>query len=159
MIIDSFDGQKENEEIVAAFRQHPWVLARSGFIAIVVILIGSVPMAFWPADWSWIPLFLSVVVAVSYLSKDMYLWFNTIYIVTDRRVFAVCQKTPLMRTTSEVPLVNIQNAAHTRAGAAQMMFNYGTVGIQTAGPTMALELKNVANPYQVQQIILQDQEK
>ena len=46
MIIESFDGQKEGEEIVAVWRQHPWVLARPSLIAIALILIGSVPMPF-----------------------------------------------------------------------------------------------------------------
>jgi len=159
MIIESFDGQKEGEEIVAVWRQHPWVLARPSLIAIALILIGSVPMAFWSPSWSAISILFFVGIAGIYLIISFYLWLNTIYILTNERVFSIYQNSAFSRTTNEVPLKNIQNASHTKKGIFQMMFDYGTVRVQTAGPSTAMEIRNVNNPYQVQQTVLKDLEK
>lgn len=159
MIIESFDGQKEGEKIVAVWRQHPWVLARPSLIAIGLILIGSIPMASGSPSWSVMSILLFVSVAGIYLLSALYLWLNTIYILTNERVFSIYQNSVFSRTTNEVPLKNIQNASHTKKGIFQMMFDYGVVGVQTAGSSTALEMKNVNNPYQVQQTVLKDLEK
>lgn len=159
MIIDSFEGQKEGEEIVAVWRQHLWVLARPSLIAISLILIGSVPMAFWSPSWSVISILLFVGIAGIYLIIMFYLWFNTIYILTNERVFSIYQNSVFSRTTNEVPLKNIQNASHSKKGIFQMLLDFGQVDIQTAGSSIALSMRNVNHPYQVQQVVLKDLEK
>lgn len=144
---------------MAVWRQHPWVLARPSLIAIGLILIGSIPMASGSPSWSVMSILLFVSVAGIYLLSALYLWLNTIYILTNERVFSIYQNSVFSRTTNEVPLKNIQNASHTKKGIFQMMFDYGVVGVQTAGSSTALEMKNVNNPYQVQQTVLKDLEK
>jgi uncharacterized membrane protein YdbT with pleckstrin-like domain len=158
MIIDSFDGQKEGEEIVAVWRQHPWVLSRPSFIAILLVLIGSVPQAFWDPSWGIKLIILFFGIAGIYVLSAVYLWLNTIFILTDQRVFSIYQNSIFSRVTNEVPLRNIQNASHSKKGIFQMLLDFGTVDIQTAGSSIALSIKNVNNPYQVQQAVLKDLE-
>lgn len=159
MIIDSFDGQKEGEEIVAVWRQHPWVLSRPSFIAILIILAGSVPQAFWDPSWGVKLIILFFAIAGIYVLSAVYLWLNTIFILTDQRVFSIYQNSVFSRVTNEVPLRNIQNASHSKRGIFQMLLDFGTVDIQTAGSSTALSIKSVNNPYQVQQAVLKDLEK
>jgi len=154
MVIDSFDGQRENEEIVAAWRQHPWVMARAAFLAIGIIFLGSLPWAVFSVSWGWQVWLFFAALAGLYFLAALYLWLNTIYFLTTERIFAIRQKKLLVRTNNEVPLPNIQNVSHTKKGLWQMLFDYGTVEVETSGATTALRMPNVTRPYQAQQKIL-----
>jgi len=159
MIIESFDGQREDEKIVATWRQHPWVLHRSGLITIIIALIGSLPQAIWSPSWGAKFMILGFVVAALYGLSKYYLWLNTIYILTNQRIFTILQKGLFFRTNIEVPLTNIQNASHTQKGLFQTLLKYGDVEIETSGAKTAMTLKNVEKPYRVQQKILAKQER
>jgi len=159
VVIDSFDGQRENEEIVAAWRQHPWVMARAAFLAIIIILIGSLPWALFSVSWGWQVTLFFAAIAGLYLLANLYLWLNTIYFLTSERIFAIRQKQLLVRTNNEVPLVNIQNVSHTKKGLWQMLFDYGTVEVETSGAKTALRMPNVTCPYQAQQKILSSEKR
>ena len=39
MIVDSFEGQREDEDILAVWRQHPWVLTRPAIFVIIILAI------------------------------------------------------------------------------------------------------------------------
>ncbi len=159
MIIESFDGQKEGEKIIAVWRQHPFVFFKSSLVGILIILIGSIPQAFWDPSWGIKLIILAIGIAGIYALSVIYLWLNTIFILTSERVFSIYQSSIFSRTTNEVPLRNIQNASHSKKGIFQMMLDFGKVDIQTAGSSIALSMKNVNNPYQVQQAVLKDLEK
>lgn len=158
MIIESFDGQRDNEEIKAVWRQHPWVMSRAALIAIILIFIGSLPLAIFSASWGIEALLLFIGIAGLYIVLHLYLWLNTIYILTDQRVFAIVQHRLFHRTNNEVPLENIQNVSHAKKGPWQMMFDYGEVEVETSGAKTAMRLKNVERPYFVQQKILAKEE-
>lgn len=154
MKIDSFDGQRESENIIAVWRQHPFILARTGFICAGIIVLGSLPEAIWAPSWGVYSILLFLLIAFLYGISQWFLWFNTIYFLTNERIFAVTQRRLLFRITNEVPLKNIQNVMHTKRGLWQMMFNFGDVEIETSGTKTAMALKAVQRPYLVQQKIL-----
>lgn len=153
MIVDSFEGQRGDEDILAVWRQHPWVLVRPAVFVILILAIVSIPMAL-SASWGLDFLLFAGAIDLLYGVSRFYLWFNTIYILTNQRIFAIIQSHLLVRTNNEVPLVNIQNVSHTKKGLAQMMFDFGEVEIETSGAKTAMRLKNVEKPYQAQQRIL-----
>lgn len=153
-----FEGQKEGERVIAIWRQHPLVMLKSTLIGILLILIGSIPIAFWSPSWQYNFLLLFIGVAGIYLVVNVYIWLNTIFILTDERIFSIYQKSILSRSTNEVPIKNIQNASHSKKGLFQMMFDYGAVEIQTAGAGVSMRIENISKPYQVQQIILEPKE-
>lgn len=155
MLIESFDGQRENEEIVKSYYQHPITLLKSGFISILIIGLTTIPYASSRAVWTFYLLLLGILVSAAYFTLHYYLWLNTIYILTNERIFAIVQNKLLMRKNSELPLSNIQHVSHTKSGIFQMILDYGEVEIQTAGSTTAMTLKNLSRPYQAQQKILQ----
>lgn len=158
MIIESFDGQREDENIQAVWRQHPWVMSKTAIIAILIVIAGSIPLAL-SFSWGLGALALFCAIAVFYSLGGYFLWLNTIYILTNRRIFAIAQKGILFRTNVEVPLANIQNVSHTQKGFFQMTLKYGNIEIETSGAKTAMILKNVEKPYAVQQKILAKQER
>jgi len=153
MNIVSFDGQKEGEKIIRAWRAHTWVLSRAGFVFALIVIIGSIPAAFTSVSWAAKFLIFAAAIGGIYLILQVYLYINTIYILTSERVLAINQSRVLVRTINEVPLPNIQNVSHTRKGLTQMLMDYGTVEIQTSGSQVAMYIKDVAHPYLVQQRI------
>ena len=159
MHIKSFDGQREDEEIIAVWRQHPWVLSRSALIGALIIAVGSLPEAIWSPSWGWGAVLIFAAIALIFGGIRFYLWFNTIYILTNQRIMAICQKGVMYRTTNEVPLQNIQNVCHTKKGLSQMLLDFGEVEIETSGAKTAMIIKNIERPYKVQQRILARQEK
>jgi membrane protein YdbS with pleckstrin-like domain len=159
MQISSFDGQRKGERIVAVWRSHMWVMSRAGFIFALMILVGSLPLAFTSASWGSGFLMILIALAGVYLLLQIYLYLSTIYILTNERVLSITQSKLLMRTINELPLKNIQNVSHTRKGLFQMLMDYGEVEIQTAGSTTAMDLRNVPHPYRVQQKILAKEER
>lgn len=158
MIIESFDGQREDEDIVATWRQHPWVLSKTALWIILIGIIGSLPLAIWSPSWGVKFMLLGFVIAALYGLMRYYLWLNTIYILTNQRIFSIAQKGIFFRSNTEVPLANIQNVSHTQRGLFQMTLKYGDIEIETAGTKTAMFLKNVEKPYLVQQKILAKQE-
>jgi len=156
--IESFDGQKQGEKIVKVWRAHAWVMSHAGFVFALFIIVGSLPAAFFSPSWGAKFLIFVTAIGAIYLILQVYLYINTIYILTSERVLSINQSRFLVRTINEVPLQNIQNVSHTRKGLTQMLMDYGTVEIQTSGSTVAMHIKKVPHPYLVQQKIF-DAEK
>ena len=154
MQIDSFDGQRDNEEIIAAWRQHPMVLAKPLAIIVLIVFIGSVPTFTWSPSWGVSFWLIMIFAAGVYGLLNYFLWLNTIYILTSERIFAIFQRAFLIRANNEVPLKNIQNVAHLKKGLFQMLFDYGSVEVETSGAKTAMTLKNIEHPYSAQQKIL-----
>lgn len=154
MKIDSFEGQREDENIVCVWRQHAFTLTKTGFVCAGVILLGSLPEAIWSPSWGVSAILLFILIAFVYALTHWYMWFNTIYFLTNERIFAITQRRPLYRLTNEVPLKNIQNVMHSKKGLWQMMFNFGDVEIETSGAKTAMLLRAVEHPCLVQQRIL-----
>ena len=159
MEIESFDGQRDSEEIAAAWRQHPMVLAKPLAIIVLLVFTGSIPVFTWAPSWRYDFWLIFIAAAGIYGLLSYFLWLNTTYILTNERIFAIFQRAFLIRANTEVPLKNIQNVAHLKKGLFQMVFDYGSVEVETAGTKTAMTIKNVEHPYAVQQKILSSEDK
>jgi len=149
----TFEGQREDERVVAVWRQHPWVMIRTVLVIIVIFAITFLPMLL-PGGFAGIKLAIGGTVAIALLGTGrLFIWWNTFYILSTQRVFGFDQSKLLTREVAEVPLENIQNIVHIKQGIGSMLFDYGTVKIRTAGSKIAMKLKNVEHPLQVQQKI------
>jgi len=149
-----FEGQRPNEEILEIYRQHPWVMSRSAVLAIGILLVAFLPLLL-PGGGKGIKLIIiGAVIALIILAVRLYIWWNTIYVLTDQRIIGSVQHKLLMRKVDEVPIGNIQNISHIKKGLWSMLFDYGIVQIQTSGSVLAMELDNIENPLTVQQAII-----
>jgi uncharacterized membrane protein YdbT with pleckstrin-like domain len=157
--IESFDGQRDDEEIVSVWRQHPLTMAKSMSISALLIFTGSIPFLSWRPSWGFEFWLFFILIAAAYGLMSYYLYLNTIYILTDQRIFAIAHKALLFRSNNEVPLKNIQNVAHLKKGLLQMIFDYGSVEVETAGTKTAMTIKSIEHPYLVQQKILTRERK
>jgi membrane protein YdbS with pleckstrin-like domain len=150
----SFEGQRPDEDIILIKRQHPWVLARTGLLIILILFVALLPLLM-PGGGSGLKLLaLGVGVALVIGLMRFYIWFHTIYILTNHRVVGVEQQKLLLRQVAEVPLENIQNITHIKKGVGQNMFDFGDLQIQTSGSKVAMEVVNVDGPLETQQKII-----
>lgn len=149
-----FEGQRPDEEVVLMLRQHPWVMSSTGFIVLLIIFICALPLIL-PGGFIGLKLLaIGCAVGAVLAGLRLFIWWNTVYVVSDQRIIGIDQQKVLMRKVNEVPLENIQNITHVKKGVGAMTFDYGTVLIQTSGGKTAARLRNVEHPLEVQQKVL-----
>lgn len=156
-----FLSPKEDEEIILVVRQHPWffftpVLWILFFVMIcmaIYIESKSGPIVSWT----------TVIVAVLMLyiiSRSWYTWYSQTYIITSDRIVSVEQKGWFTHSVGEAVLENVLFINHVVKGPIKAMLNFGDVHIRASGVTEdELVFRNVANPYDIQQIIVKAQRK
>lgn len=150
----SFDGQRADEDILWVKHQHPWVLSKTGLLAVAIIGLGALPLLL-PGGGQGLKLLMwAAIVAAILIVARLFMWWNTVYILTTERMIGVSQPRILTRKMDEVPLENIQNVTHIKKGIGPMLFDYGDVQLQTSGSRVAMEIDRVENPLVAQQNIL-----
>ena len=128
----SFEGQREGEEVMLVFRRHVIAL-RKGFYSILIpFLIASLPTLLFPGD------FLYLYIAIGGLVFGLLLffyhwvgWYFTLYILTDQRLRQSSQKGFFGKSVIDLPVSKIQNISYTIPGMSGELFKFGTIVIQT----------------------------
>lgn len=160
----SFDGEDKDEHIVLFLRRH--------FITNVGWILMSVFLFFLPALLSTL-LRLNGFDLADYISlrvrfaasifwylfvfgvtfENFLLWYFNVYLVTTKRIVDMDFHALLHRDVTEAPLRNVEDITRRTRGALQVIFNYGSVTIQTAGEQRELEFEFVPDPTRVQDIV------
>ena len=150
----SFEGQRLDEDIIFIRRQHPWVLMRAGLAVVAIIFASLIPLLL-PGGGKGLKLIaLGASIALLIALARLYMWWHTVYVISNHRVIGVEQQKLLLRQVSEVPLENIQNITHIKKGFGPNIFNFGNVQIQTSGSKVAMEIMNIDSPLEAQQKII-----
>lgn len=103
----------------------------SGAIIVVIILVGL------------------LLLGITYVYK------STKLIVTNKAIQQVLQRALLQRKTMRFSLADIEDVTSGQKGVFAIMFNYGTLTIETAGQLPNPTFNNCPNPNKVAEIILQ----
>lgn len=152
----------DQEKILLTARQHWFLLASSIFFELAVILIilaTTVSLAVF------IPLYSLIIVAVGFvlilipiatMTRDILLWSNRQYIVTNRRVlqiFGIFNKHVTDSSLEKVNDVKMEQSAFGR------MFGYGDIEILTASELGANLFKSIEDPIQFKTAMLNAKER
>lgn len=149
----TFNGQRPDEVVLHIWRQHPWVMAKLATLVVLIIFVSLIPLLL-PGGLTGIDLIISaLIISAILIANRLYLWWNTVYVLSNQRIIGVEQKQIISKTVREVPLKNIQNTAIIQSGIWPTTFDYGTIKIQTAGGKTALRIRNIENPIRGQGII------
>ncbi len=159
----TFDGQNPDEHIVLLLRQHLAVFIPKAFVVIGMSLLPFVVvplLRLLDVDIAagnvafglgilvlWIMLIISVVV-VTFLK-----WYFNVNIVTDQRIVDIDFNQLFDHRVSECQLEKIQDVSHSNVGMWSVLFDYGTVYIQTAAEQREFEFRNVPRARDVQDTI------
>lgn len=149
----TFSGQKSGEKVVEVIPCHPYILYPAGFRTVLVLTLVVAIFLFFPKFWI-VGLVLAVIILI-YFINTFYSYKETIFIITDLRIFYIDQKGFFRRKITEVSLDNIIDISSDTSGFAKTMLKYGDIIIRTAGAREGgdIILSNISNPYNVQQRI------
>jgi len=128
----SFDGQREDEEVVLVFRRHIIAL-RKGFYSILIpFVVASLPTLIAPGE------LLYLWIALGGLGVGLVLffyhwigWYFTLFILTNQRLRQTTQKGFFGKSVIDLPVSKIQNISYTIPGFSGELFGFGTIVIQT----------------------------
>lgn len=148
---------QSHERIVLMLRRHPITFVAKTTLC---VLLAMIPFALKPvleaplADPFWGPVLnllgsaylLLVIVFFHALFIDYYL---DIWIVTNDRIIDIHQSGLFKRTIAELDLKQVQDVTSQTVGFFGTMFNYGNVGIQTAGAKQKFDFQNVPKPHDI----------
>lgn len=158
LTVYSFDSQLDDEYVLLLLRKHP-VTQLGKLIAIVMMLI--VPLFFPEVSFysalsnqfqTVIKLFWYLL-TLGYTFESFLTWFFNVYIVTDERIIDIDFLSLIYRNVSAAKLDKIEDITAVTSGAAQSIFNYGTVHVQTAAEKTEFEFESVPHPTKVTQFL------
>lgn len=151
----TFRGQREDEEVILLIHRHPWALLKAGLImalAIAVIILAFVFFkASGPAVWTF---FIIGPIALVYGLYHWFMWWNSLYLLTNQRVIVIAQNSLWSRRIEDYGLDKIQSVASDTDGAAGTFLNFGTVMLAIMGIKDQVALRFVEDAYTVQEKIL-----
>lgn len=150
----TFEDQRADEDVIFVLKQHPWIMSKSGFmgLALVVLLV----VAYLIFGFSKVTSILLVIEIIIIIGYSLYVWFlynNNLAILTNQRLIIIEQKNLFTRQISESELDKIQNLTVEVKGMMKTLLNFGNIKITTAGVALELSIRNIENPYKVQQQI------
>ncbi len=151
----TFHGQREDEELLLLIHRHPWALVKPGLIItlglVVIILMFIYFQASGPSVWT---LFILGPILLVYGGYAWFLWWNSMYLVTNQRIITMTQGSLWSRRIEDYALDKIQSVASDTQGPAGTLLNFGVVMLAIMGIKDRVELPYVEDPYTVQEKIL-----
>jgi hypothetical protein len=127
-----FEDQLDGEELLLVFRKHPIVMRKGLVVAMLAILLGTVPSLIKP---EYIYLFGGLA-AGFLLSALVFLpfwvsWYYSVFIITDQRLIQITQKGFWKRSVVDVGLNQIQMVNYEVSGFQETLLGFGTIMMQT----------------------------
>ena len=151
----SFDGLRSGENVELIIKAHPiqifWPITKAFVVVWVSILIYYY---FSPISYLLYLDILLLLFGLWWLIEAFFCLKGTVTLVTNQRLIMREQEGFFRQQVSEVELNKIQELSTVLKGLISHVFNNGKVLIKTAaGDKSLLEIKNVPDPYLVQQKI------
>jgi hypothetical protein len=149
-----FADQFDDEEVLLVFRKHPVVMRRGFIIAMLVLLLGSVPSLFNPTYGTY---FMGMGIAILVSGLIMLLpwvsWYFSIFIVTDQRLIQITQKGLFNRSVIDMRLNQIQMVNYQIAGLQETLLGFGTIMMQTYVGDLVIH--EIHHPAKIQKKLLE----
>jgi len=150
----TFRGQRPDETVRRVVRRHPiiffWPLLQATIalaVAIIIFVFFDLGTVFY------ITLLIAGLFIFSVVFKIWFLYSNSFCLITNQRVINIDQRGFFDRQITETEFSKIQDVTNTTVGMLGTSLNFGIIEIQTAGKENKLRIKDIPDPYQVQQDI------
>ena len=146
---------KENEEIIDIIKNYPLVFLIPIIISTLFIIAPFFFLfpLFRQGWWGIAAFFILLIFGIVYGIRTSIIYYFNVFVITNQRIIDIDQRGFFDRTVSETTYDKIQDVSFRIKGIAQTVFHYGSVIIQTAGPTANIELNNIKHPEKTQQLI------
>ncbi len=144
----SFEGQREGEEVLFVFRRHIIAMRKGFYLLLIPFAVSSIPPLIWQTrlELFILPL-IGLGVGLLLFGYHFLMWFYTYYIVTTQRIRQVTQRGLFGTDVVELQLSKVQNISYNIPGFAGEVFKFGTIVIQTF--VGDLVIRNVEHPSKI----------
>lgn len=158
-----FDGQNKGENIVLILRQHPVTYLPQMLFVIALIVILVLLNFSWDTINSILGVNFAFIVGLNIFAIILIIttaffsfikWFYTVNIVTDERIVDLDFNNIMSHKYSEAQLERLEDVTHNVNKFLGLVFDFGTVVIQTAGSKPEFQFENVPRPRDVQDTLL-----
>ncbi len=160
----SFEGQDPGENILLLLRAHPitnfsWIIF-SIFVFFVPFLVPKLlpftglNFSFIPANFILILLIINYLLFLTIIFEGFLYWYFNVTIVTNQKIVGINFDHLLYKGVDLAPLSKIEETDSLTAGIIGTIFNFGNVKVQTAGASIAIEMKNVPKAALVADMVL-----
>lgn len=166
----AFQNQRNGEDVKLLLRQHPITNIRW---ALPIALLAFLPFA----AQTWGNTFLATLqlptivetfttTEIILLTSTYYLvliyigisgllrWFFNVLLLTNLRVIDLTYRPPFHWQITQAQLEEVQDVSFTQGGILGIIFNYGTIYLQTAGTSQNIMLSKVPQPSRVNELIV-----
>lgn len=150
-----FEGQRSEEKVLYYCLQHPMVFMPAVLIGLVSLIIPYFLMRLLDGRPEYISLAIYGVVLLIYIYYHYYTYNNSESILSNERIISIDQLSFFQKRISEAELERVQDVSTSIKGVIPTMFKFGNVTIRTASNETQIILENVADPYSIQQVIVQ----
>ena len=161
----TFPGQEEGEKVYLRVRKHIFILIKNNIIFLFFLLF---PIIIWivlinfEIELSEYPFYPIIILFVSIYYLFVFLftlinwieYYYDIWIITDRRLIDVEQKSLFDHVTSELRLSKIQDVTFEMKGFMPSMFHYGNIYVQTAGSVQRFSFEQIPQSQIVKRLII-----
>ena len=144
-----FDDQRKDEEIILVKHQHPWVLAKLGLVIVLLTALVFLSFLIWGASLYSVVVLIGVVIIITiYTTSRMFVFKNSIFILTNYRVINIGQNSLFQRKVQETELENIYNLQYEIKGMMRSLLNFGNIELTTQGDeSNIIKFYNIENPH------------
>ncbi len=148
-----FKEQFEDEEVLYVFHKHPIVMRKGLILAMVAILLGTVPALVKPTyGFFFGGLAAGFGLGIVVMFPSWVRWHFSVYILTDKR-FIQQTRSLLQVNVVDIGLEQIQMINYQISGLQETLLNFGTIIIQTY--VGDLVIRDVHRPGRVQKKLVQ----
>ncbi|TSC56256.1 MAG: Uncharacterized protein G01um101418_151 [Parcubacteria group bacterium Gr01-1014_18] len=126
--------------------------------ALSPFLIGFLSQWGW-AFWGVAGLAVFYLILFIAIIRFLYIWSHTLFFVTNLRIIDQDQQGFFHIIMSEANLERVQDITYRKYGVMETLFDYATIQLRTAGPTLVLDIEGVKSPQYLENLILQAREK
>lgn len=149
-----FEDQFDDEEVLFVFRKHPIVMRRGLILAMLAILLGSVPSLFHPTYATYfIGVACGIVLGALLMLPSWITWYFSVFIVTDQRLIQITQKGFFNRSVIDMRLNQIQMVNYEIAGLQETLLGFGTIVMQTFVGDLVIH--DIHHPARIQKKLLE----
>lgn len=150
----TFKGQRPDERVRLVIRRHPIVFFAPLFKSTIALALATVSFVYFDLSTIfYIVGGLALLFTFSELFKIWFIYSNSFCLVTNQRLINIDQRGFFDRDITETDFSKIQDVTNKTSGVLGTTLNFGIITIQTAGTQNQLVIKNIADPYQIQQEI------
>lgn len=127
-----FEDQFDDEEVLLVFRKHPVVMRRGLIVAMLMLLLGTVPSLLTQTYSAYfIGVGAGAVLGALVMLPSWIGWYFSLFIITDQRLIQITQKGLFNRSVIDMRLNQIQMVNYQIAGLQETLLGFGTIMMQT----------------------------